>query len=103
MIFSAQMILNLLIGREDCTTKQISVHFLKTLHLLRERLSSRDEYSKISDLTILVVLTLATYAHIMGDSDNARHHLEGLQKIVQLRGGIFSLMYNTKLLLEVFR
>jgi hypothetical protein len=48
-------------------------------------------------------MTLAAHAHFIGDPTSAKHHLLGLQKIVELRGGITTLSDNTKLVVELLR
>ncbi|RYP29727.1 hypothetical protein DL767_006602 [Monosporascus sp. MG133] len=50
-----------------------------------------------------VVLTLAAHAHFVGDSKSAKHHLQGLHKIIGLRGGITAFRDNAKLLVEMLR
>ncbi|RYP61966.1 hypothetical protein DL770_009667 [Monosporascus sp. CRB-9-2] len=50
-----------------------------------------------------VVLTLAAHAHFLGHSESATHHLQGLQKIIRLRGGITAFRDNAKLLVEILR
>ncbi|KAE8149574.1 hypothetical protein BDV25DRAFT_156084 [Aspergillus avenaceus] len=80
-----------------------SVHFLKTLRLLRERLSYGAEEVKTSDATIMIILFLSTHAHITGDLESAMHHLKGLHRIVTLRGGIIDFTDDLKLKSEIFR
>jgi hypothetical protein len=80
-----------------------TLHFMKTIRLLRERLLLEEEQAKFSDSTVLVVLTLAMIAHHIGEYKSAKHHLEGLRKIVNLRGGLDSFRHNSKLLIEILR
>ena len=80
-----------------------SPHFSRALRLLRERLSFGDEMTKVSDPTILVVIALALHARMMGDYESARHHMRGLRKMVDLRGGTATLRNKTKLAMEIFR
>ena len=86
-------------NRVQCT----SPHFSRALRLLRERLLSSDEQTKVSDPTILVVIALALHARMIGDYESARHHMHGLHKMVDLRGGIAVVRHNTKLAMEIFR
>jgi hypothetical protein len=80
-----------------------SSHYLKALRLLRERLCQSDESAKISDSTITVVIALAVHARVTRDYEAARHHMEGILKIADLRGGLASISARPMLALEVFR
>ncbi|OTB11599.1 hypothetical protein K445DRAFT_321979 [Daldinia sp. EC12] len=79
-------------------------HMLKTLRLLRERLDmpEHDAAVKSSFSTAAVVLCLAFHAHITGEHETARHHLLGLRKIVDLKGGLIGLR-NVKIVIELLR
>ncbi|KAK7402567.1 hypothetical protein QQX98_011672 [Neonectria punicea] len=46
---------------------------------------------KVSDSTIGVVVKLASAAHFNGDYQIAKRHMEGLRKMVDLRGGMDAL------------
>ena len=77
-------------------------HFLKTVQLLRKKLSLGDEDAQISDPTIFVVVNLAIHARISGEDRSAKHHMEGIRKIIDLRGGLENVT-QTKLVLELLR
>ncbi|KAF7168374.1 hypothetical protein CNMCM5623_001457 [Aspergillus felis] len=79
------------------------VHHSAALKLLRERLSNEGEQIKFSDSTVLVILCLAMHAHFTDDYDAAKHHMQGLRKIVDLRGGLRRFSYNTKLIMEILK
>lgn len=102
VMFGAQTYLDLVSGR---SYKRSSVQMLKTIQLLRNRLSISDanEPTFVSNPTILIVLTLAHVAHLTGDHIAAEQHLEGLCKIINLRGGIAAFQNTTKLLTELLR
>lgn len=102
VIFGAQAYLDLVSGR---SSKRSSVQMLKTIQLLRNRLSISDgnEQTSISNSTILIVLTLAHVAHLTGDYMTAEQHLEGLCRIINLRGGIVTFQNTPKLLTELLR
>jgi hypothetical protein len=102
VIFGAQTYLHLASGR---SSRRSSVQMLKTIQLLRNRLSISDgnEQTSVSNPTILIVLTLAHVAHLTGDNITAEKHLEGLCKIIDLRGGIAAFRYTPKLLTELLR
>jgi hypothetical protein len=78
------------------------LHFQKGLRLLRERLLGEDDETKLSDSTIGVVLKLTSAAHFDGDYRASKQHLEGLRKMVDLRGGLDAFKGN-KLLVEMLR
>ncbi|KAE8415068.1 hypothetical protein BDV36DRAFT_263538 [Aspergillus pseudocaelatus] len=103
MAFITQDFFDGLSGWQFKTNKTTSLHFLKTLQLLRERLSLPDEQLKTSDATIMVVLFLTTHALVREDFDAAKHHLRGLHKIVDLRGGMDTYTYDVNLKTEMYR
>lgn len=70
------------------------LHFQKGVRLLRERLLNDDEEIKLSDSTISVVLKLASIAHFDRDHKASRIHMDGLRKMVNLRG--VSMPWRTK-------
>jgi hypothetical protein len=102
VISGAQAYLDVISGRSRFRS---SVHLLKTLQLLRKRLSIWDgnEQTSLSIPTILTILTLAHVAHFTGDHVAADKHLEGLRKIITLRGGVAALQNIPKLLTELLR
>lgn len=103
MAFITQDFFDGLSGWQAKTNNPASLHFLKTLQLLRERLSLPDEQTKTSDATIMVVLFLTTHAHIREDLDAAKHHLKGLHKLVDMRGGMAHFTYDVNLKTEIYR
>lgn len=103
VMFGVQAYLDLVSGR---SSKRSSMLMLKTIQLLRNRLSILDggnEKTSISDPTILVVLNLAQVAHLTGDHITAEQHLGGLYKMINLRGGISVFYNNPRLLTELLR
>ncbi|KAE9366376.1 hypothetical protein N431DRAFT_419622 [Stipitochalara longipes BDJ] len=103
--FSAGAFIDIALRQQDHVNNQETIlHFLKGVRLLREKLLRRDE-EKYSDATVSVVLTLANCAYGTGDYETGRRHLEGLYKIVKLRGGLttFKGHFGKKLLMEMFR
>ncbi len=94
-----------LIRGTECLRKLtcVSPHYSKALRLLRQRLSLGKEAEMISDSTILVVIALALYARITGDFEAARNHMEGIRKIVDLRGGVQVISSRAMLAMEIFR
>ena len=68
-------------------------HFAKTLRLLQERLDGSGDRA-ISDATIMVVVMLGLSAELIGDSGAAEKHVDGLRRIVELRGGLEGLRFD---------
>lgn len=102
VIFGAQSYLDLVSGH---SSRRSSVQMLKTIQLLRKRLSILDgnEQKSVSNPTILTVLTLAHVAHLTGDYVTAEQHMKGLCKIINLRGGIGAFQNTPQLLTELLR
>ncbi len=72
----------------DIVNPAAMLHFQKGLRLLRERLLGEDDHTKVSDSTMAIVLKLASTSHFEGDSEVSKQHMEGLRKMVDLRGGL---------------
>lgn len=89
-------------GGHNTTSTTAMLHFEKGMRLLRERLLGTDDDLKVSDSTISVVLKLAFTAHLQGDHESAIHHIEGLRKMMDLRGGPRAFR-GTELILESLR
>jgi hypothetical protein len=89
-------------GQEDSINTAASLHFQKGLRLLRERLLEEDDRKRLSDSTISAVLKLAGTSHFDGDSGEARQHMAGLRRMVDLRGGLDAFK-GTKLVMEMLR
>lgn len=81
----------------------VSVHLAKTARILRERLSFEGEQLRLSETTMVAVLTLCSFARVRGEYEAAKHHLVGPLRTVHLRGDVGSLVHNPKLLIDVFR
>ncbi|KAL7922559.1 hypothetical protein ACQKWADRAFT_292786 [Trichoderma austrokoningii] len=69
-------------------------YFQKTLRLLQDRLDTPGDPQSISDPTIMVVSVLGLTAEVTGDSMAANKHMEGLRKMVELRGGLEMLRFD---------
>ena len=79
-----------------------ALHFQKGLRMLRERLSGDDAKLKCSDATIGAVQKLASAAHFDGDYQVSKQHMEGIRKMIDLRGG-FDAFKSSRLLMEILR
>jgi hypothetical protein len=101
--FAAEVFIERFLRRqENSTNLGAMLHFQKGLQLFRERLLGEDDETKLSDSTISVVLKLATAAHLTGDYQASKQHMEGLRKIVDLRGGL-DVFKGKHLLVEMLR
>lgn len=101
--FAANEFIEKVLGRQNSPHSQHPAqHFHQGVQILRTRLSQEDEVSKISDATISVVLTLAISAHLGGDHVTAKKHMEGIRRMVGLRGGVAALRGN-KLLFQILQ
>ena len=89
-------------GREKQANPSAMLHFEKGMRLLRERLLGDDDGVKISDSTIGTVLKLAGAAHFDGDYQVAKHHMDGLRRMMDLRGGL-DVFRDTELFVEAVR
>jgi len=65
------------------------VYFGQALRHLQRSLDSEDEATSYP--TMVVVTSLAAASLTFGDLDMAQKHLDGLERIIQLRGGLGSL------------
>jgi hypothetical protein len=88
--------------QENSINPAAMLHFHTGLRLLRERLLGEDDEMKVSDSTISVVSKLAGVAHFNGDYQAAKQHMEGLRKMVDLRGGL-DVFKGKHLLVEILR
>ena len=103
-IFASQYYFDAILARNfSLVTQRSSSHFLETVKLLRERLVHDDNKAKLSFTTAAAVMALAGQALLTGNSMSARHHMEGLSRIVSLRGGVATFAENPKLLIEILR
>jgi hypothetical protein len=87
--FSVEGFINkVLRHQEDAINLVAMLHFHKALRLLRHRLLGDNDEIKVSDSTMGVVLKLASTAHFEGDFEASRQHMEGLRRMVDLRGSL---------------
>ncbi|KAI1170972.1 hypothetical protein F4777DRAFT_88156 [Nemania sp. FL0916] len=80
-----------------------SLHFAQSVRLLRERLLENDQALTTTNSTIKVVLALAVHATMHGGFEEARFHLMGLQRMIELRGGIPGFWEWPRMILEIMR
>lgn len=71
------------------------------MDLLRQRLN--DPSLSIADTTIFVVVLLVMASTLLGDEDTAKKHMDGLYRMVMLRGGLGALEEDTQMQIKVCR
>lgn len=76
----------LVVEKDD--PKMAVAHLLQTFRLINERLSGNDA---VSDATIAVVVILAQNDRLHSRHREGLVHLRGLERMVQLRGGVMAL------------
>ncbi|KAH8427060.1 uncharacterized protein LDX57_004778 [Aspergillus melleus] len=76
-------------------------HEAKTLQLLQCRINDPD--SALNDTTIAVVVTLVMVSALVGHVSVVKKHMQGLNKIIALRGGMKELEKNAQLQIKVCR
>ena len=102
-VFAMQSFVDRILRRQEkCTNPAAMLHFEKGVRLLRKRFLSDDDAAKTTDSTISVVLKLAGAAHFDGDRAAAQKHMEGLRRMVDLRGGL-DVFADTMLRAEMLR
>ena len=87
VIFTAQAFYERSLGVSYGRTSQL--HLSKSLGLLQDSLNDRS--GATSNATMAVVTSLAMAAMLLGDFDTAAKHMDGLARMVELRGGFGSL------------
>ncbi|KAI8631850.1 hypothetical protein F5Y19DRAFT_377458 [Xylariaceae sp. FL1651] len=66
-------------------------HLSRTLRLVNQRLA-KDKDIALSDTTLAVVIAMTQHERLLGYQRHALVHFEGLQRIIELRGGISKLV-----------
>jgi hypothetical protein len=93
-------------GNEVPVNNRTMSHFIKGLAMLRQRMLDDNSSNELrfTNSTAAAVMGLSSHALVTGDLDFAKNHLDGLARIVVMRGG-FSTFYNgsEKLLVEILR
>ncbi|KAI0478164.1 hypothetical protein F4859DRAFT_504033 [Xylaria cf. heliscus] len=93
----------LLPGRPFLESPRIRHHYHKAVSLLRERLLCDDNENRLSNNTVSIVLSLAGQAFSAGDLKSAVNHIQGVRRMIDLRGGLTSIRGNEKLIAEILR
>ncbi|KAI0138188.1 hypothetical protein F4776DRAFT_621013 [Hypoxylon sp. NC0597] len=100
--FAMQGFIDKVLRRQNIINPPAILHLQRGLKLLRERLLADDDEIKVSDSTMGLVLKLASTTHFNGDHQASKQHMEGLRKMVDLRGGLDVLRDKT-FLVEMLR
>lgn len=90
-------------GLHNQLSRRACLHYAITLQLLQARLNEFDQTAATSDATIMVVFLLASAAELMGDYATVGSHIKGLEKIVNLRGGVQALNTHNNIQVKVCR
>lgn len=90
-------------GSHNELSRVACFHYAQTLQILQSRINEVDQSSAISDATIMVVITLAGVAELTGDFVAVANHTKGLQKIVDMRGGVRALTAHNNIQVKVCR
>ncbi|TVY52381.1 Sterol uptake control protein 2 [Lachnellula cervina] len=72
-------------AHSDIDSRQISGECIR---LLRDRIESSNNITQVSDETISAVATLAAIEHERGNMKMLRMHLDGLKRMLDIRGGL---------------
>jgi hypothetical protein len=85
----------------DALSPTALFHEGKTLQLLQDRIN--DPQLAIRDTTIAVVVTLVMVSALVGHVSVVKKHMQGLNQIITLRGGMRELEKNAQLQIKVCR
>lgn len=87
ILFTSQAFWDLSLGQAYGNTAQF--HLAKTLFHLQQSLQDDNEATTTSTMT--VVISLAAAAAILGDLETVEKHMNGLRRMIELRGGLHTL------------
>ncbi|KAI0106420.1 hypothetical protein GGR51DRAFT_169168 [Nemania sp. FL0031] len=103
-VFTSLYYYNMVLPRTPSQdSKHILYHYHKTVTLLRERLLFDGDEIRLSNNTVSIILSLASQAFRTGELKVALHHMQGLRKIINLRGDLRTFKSNAKLAVEILR
>ncbi|KAI1376859.1 fungal-specific transcription factor domain-containing protein [Hypoxylon crocopeplum] len=91
VLFTSEQFLARMTGKKECP---LAInHLTQTIQILNERL--RDPSQQISDPTIAAVTGLALTEQSSGNHENWRIHMEGIKRMVEMRGGLSTFESNS--------
>ena len=85
------------LGRKSLPTEAI-YHLNQAVRLVNAKITTSEA---LSDSVISVVNLLVLQGLIREDQSHAKTHLDGLRKMVELRGGLGQLLQNEPLLVKI--
>lgn len=85
----------------DTLSRTALFHEAKTLQLLQRKIN--DPVLAVHDTTIAVVVTLVMVSALVGHVSLVKKHMQGLNQIITLRGGVRELEKNAQLQIKVCR
>ncbi|KAK0707109.1 hypothetical protein B0T26DRAFT_756497 [Lasiosphaeria miniovina] len=98
ILFSSQAFMDY--SRESRFGPYLIVHCNNTMNSLRENLNSD---RATADSTLAVVLALTLMAEVLGEREAAKKHMDGLYQLVDLRGGLKSMVKSKQLQNKICR
>lgn len=93
ILFTTSFFYDTLAGQKSESTKY---HSYRTIQELNKQLA--DSETALSDSTTTVIMSMALISACFGDLESAHIHMEGLKRIIDLRGGMVS--YKSRPLLQ---
>jgi hypothetical protein len=75
-------------------------HISKSVSLINKKLSTKEA---TADATIAAVVNLTIHAQLQDDAEYRKVHMDGLERLVGLRGGMVALEGNLALLQKICR
>ncbi len=88
-----------LLGRQETSLKTLQ-HLSKAYRCINQNLQ---KFETPSDLTIAAVMSMAIHEDLRGQPGRSKVHVDALQRMVELRGGIAQFGANRVLLQKICR
>lgn len=82
------------------TDPEILRHFSRSLHLVNERLSGRHA---LENSTLIAIIGLSQFERVQDNYEGALVHVQGLNRLALLRGGIAGFRDHPALMQKLFR
>ncbi|KAM0425183.1 hypothetical protein ACHAPT_009500 [Fusarium lateritium] len=86
-----------LFRKPDCEPLEATRHFSQTLRLINPKLM---QPTPPQDSTIAIIISLAIHSKLIRDPPKCSMHLDGLQRLVDLRGGLSQIRESNRALLH---
>ncbi|KAL2680542.1 hypothetical protein Neosp_008144 [[Neocosmospora] mangrovei] len=86
-----------LFRKPDCEPLEATRHFSQTLRLINPKLM---QPTPPQDSTIAIIISLAIHSKLIRDPPKCSMHLDGLQRLVDLRGGLSEISESNRALLH---